>query len=335
VGGESFTIQCELLRHKEPHEIPPPQDPIPENNILLQPMPFDFIGLGQPAHGAGNPVIGQGDWEPWPEPAQDAVGDEGEAAPITGQGMAEAEVEPEDAKSDAEGVLEGVQGEQAGIVAANHDLEPVIINPVENDPLGFGERTRHLLPEQGEDFQLNLVPISQEASVDREAQAGGNLDLNLLPEDQNPYLEGQHHSPINFLVDEFSQDQLVSADNSANHVLEEVRRSQDTVDTSNLGGNMQITLGALSIRPSIKLFGRELDIGPSQPLEENQAAKTIEKMASQGEEAQHGTLLVLGPGQSQQELMVQSQQELMAQPAKQMGQQLVEARDLAAQLKAH
>lgn len=54
IGGDSFSVQCELLRHKQPNDEPLPQDPIPKNNVLQHPMPFDFIGLGQPAFGATN-----------------------------------------------------------------------------------------------------------------------------------------------------------------------------------------------------------------------------------------------------------------------------------------
>ena len=42
VGGESFTVQCEVVRSKIAYEMPPPQDQVPENNILEQEMPFDF-----------------------------------------------------------------------------------------------------------------------------------------------------------------------------------------------------------------------------------------------------------------------------------------------------
>ena len=69
IGGESWTVQCEVLRSKEPIDFPPPQDPEPENNILEHPMPFDFFGLGQPV--ADQIANADGHWDPWPEQAHD------------------------------------------------------------------------------------------------------------------------------------------------------------------------------------------------------------------------------------------------------------------------
>lgn len=48
VGVESWTIQCEVLRHKPPGFSPPQADPVPVNNMIQQALPFDFFGLGQP-----------------------------------------------------------------------------------------------------------------------------------------------------------------------------------------------------------------------------------------------------------------------------------------------
>lgn len=49
--GENWTIQCEVLQHKPQGDGPPQEDPIPENLELELGLPFDFIGLGQPANG--------------------------------------------------------------------------------------------------------------------------------------------------------------------------------------------------------------------------------------------------------------------------------------------
>lgn len=48
LGGECWSVQCEVLRHKPPSFFLPQQDQVPENNVIEHAMPFDFFGLGQP-----------------------------------------------------------------------------------------------------------------------------------------------------------------------------------------------------------------------------------------------------------------------------------------------
>jgi len=57
--------------------MPPPQDPTPENNILEDDMPFDFIGLGQPANG----IVQASWWEPWPD-EEDELNQEADSAEV-------------------------------------------------------------------------------------------------------------------------------------------------------------------------------------------------------------------------------------------------------------
>lgn len=69
IGGESWTIQCEVLRHKQPGILPPQEDPLPDNPQIEHALPFDFFGLGQPVNGPAmqdnqNQGQGQANWEP-------------------------------------------------------------------------------------------------------------------------------------------------------------------------------------------------------------------------------------------------------------------------------
>lgn len=71
IDGESWTIQCEVLQHKPQGEVPPVEDPLPENLNLELGMPFDFFGLGQPVNGVAEQDDldlnqNQQGWEPWP-----------------------------------------------------------------------------------------------------------------------------------------------------------------------------------------------------------------------------------------------------------------------------
>jgi hypothetical protein len=60
VGVNLSQYSVKWFGNKIAYEMPPPQDQIPENNILEHDMPFDFIGLAQPING-----IAQADgWEP-------------------------------------------------------------------------------------------------------------------------------------------------------------------------------------------------------------------------------------------------------------------------------
>lgn len=68
VDGESWTIQCEVLKHKPQDEGPPEENPIPENLDLEISPPYDFFGLGQPINGQNaeqNQGQNQGAWNPW------------------------------------------------------------------------------------------------------------------------------------------------------------------------------------------------------------------------------------------------------------------------------
>jgi len=204
VGGESFTVQCELLRHKDPTEVPLPQDPVPEDNILEHPMSFDFFGLGQPV--LGQNANAEGDWDPWPEQDHDI------------EPVMEALVNPDlaAAAQNAQEVPaiignEDMQGVHAQIAMAdlnqppvNLDLNPVIINPFPDDPRDFGEQTTHLIQEMGEVFQLNpLIDLEEHEQVQL---TDLNLNLSLNQQDD------QHNSPRNFLVEVFSLVQLLGTD---------------------------------------------------------------------------------------------------------------------------
>jgi len=233
VGGESFTIQCELLRHKDPAEVPLPQDPVPEDNILEHLMLFDFFGLGQPV--LGQNANAEGDWDPWPEQdhdvnqhLQDNLDNEGVVDEVPAHDIEpamEALVNPNlaAAAKDAQEVPaiignEDIQGVQAQIAVAdlnqppvNLDLNPVIINPFPNDPRGFGEQATHLIQEMGEVFQLN--PLIDLEEYEQVQLVDLNLNLNQNQQDE------QHNSPRNFLVEEFSSEQLLGTDDINNKMM--------------------------------------------------------------------------------------------------------------------
>jgi hypothetical protein len=159
IGGESFTIQCEVLRQKQPYEEPPPQDPVPDNNIIEQALPFDFFGLGQPAANLANQLQGQGQvgWDAWPEEDQDVNQDLEEAEEILEDVQLDQqniEIMEQHGIGGNAGMAEGLDLNQPPM---DQDLDPVIINPVENDPFGQGEQIQYLLQEQGEVFQNNPV----------------------------------------------------------------------------------------------------------------------------------------------------------------------------------
>jgi hypothetical protein len=107
----------------------------------------------------------------------------------------------------------------------NIDLVPVIINPVEHDPQGFGEQTRYLLQEHGEVFHMNSAPLPEPNNTDlaiaieapQAQQLGLNQQFNLneLPGEQTHNSHTQQISPENFLVEEFSPNQLMSTDDSS------------------------------------------------------------------------------------------------------------------------
>ena len=87
----------------------------------------------------------------------------------------------------------------------DQDLNPVIINPVENDPFVQGYQTQYLLQGQGEVFQLNPQPQLAEQAQDNEP----NLDLALGMQQEYNLPNQPLANPVNYLVEEFPPEELM------------------------------------------------------------------------------------------------------------------------------
>ena len=246
IGGESFTIQCEVLRQKQPYEEPPPQDPVPDNNVIEQALPFDFIGLGQPVHNPGNQLQGQGQagWDAWPEEDQDVNRDLEEAEEILEDiQLAQQNIgifEQHGIGGNAD-MAEGLDLNQPPM---DQDLDPVIINPVENDPFGHGEQIQYLLQEQGEVYQNNPVVQVEVHELGVGIGAMAQEVVEAPPEAVQAPAEipqqNQQGPPLNFLVEEFSPEQLMnSEDLLENQSQEEEENNLGSQQNSSRGNSRQ------------------------------------------------------------------------------------------------
>jgi len=222
---------------------------------------------------------------------------------------------------------EGFQGEHAGaddniVVAQNNaelfeaeenlihgldlnqppndqDLDPVIINPVEDDPFGQGYQTQYLLQGQGEVFQLNPQPQHVEQAQEP------NLELMLGMQQEHNAPNQPPANPINFLVEEFPPEELMAT--------EEQEANVNCIEEGDLEGNLgvnnahrvQIQIegvgpqdqramewpNSIQAQPtsqagSLKIFGSSININ-DQVQDQNDAAQTEDHHNDQDQKDKH------------------------------------------------
>lgn len=211
VGGESQTVQVEVLQHHPQANGPPEEDTIPEEVDPEVGMPVDFFGLGQPVNGLNvdlNQEQDQGAQDPWPLEIQHQDQIMHEAQDLNP--VPNLNVQPQPIVE--EGILNLNQP------PLNLHLDPVIINPVqpvqdgdflEINDLQANEQIQCLLQHENEVFMLNpqaeeeLMQLADDMHQNQQNQLDLNQIINI------PHLQG---SPINFMVEEVPLDQLLGSD---------------------------------------------------------------------------------------------------------------------------
>lgn len=214
IDGDSWTVQCEVLQHKPQGEIPPPEDPIPENIDLEHGLPFDFFGLGQPVNGPNvqkNQIQGQqqGDWEDWPvqdeaHEAQDQIMQNGQ-----NEGQGQGQEHGQEIVFNLNEIPEEEEAAQgAGLdlnqPPLNQDLDPVIINPVQAENQvypGQEEEIQYLLQHDDEVFQLDPQQPQEPLPMKDEIVPQENIIV--------PVLQGP---PLNLLDEEIPYDHLIASE---------------------------------------------------------------------------------------------------------------------------
>lgn len=221
VGGESWTIQCEvLLENQAQAQVPPPEDPIPEDVDMEAGVPFDFFGLGQPVGGPDNQIEedvedqnDQNDWDPWPVDVQ-AQHHHQLGQPVLDLNAAPQFNAPQINQHQHEQLNLNINLNLAPpIQDVNQDLQPVILNPVLSDEdligLQFDMHEVHLLQPQGEVYIQNQHEIE---SVQAEQIIGEVVPQPILldaPQFNFNLNMGPLDSPINSVDEEIPLDQLV------------------------------------------------------------------------------------------------------------------------------
>lgn len=171
------------------------------------------------------------------------------------------------------------------------DLDPVIINLGENDHFGQGEQIQYLLQGQGEVYLLNPnleepVDVNLELAlhilenvVDQEihdAQAGANENIvpplaaehviineqELAPVQQEAIGNAEYNlnegSPNNYLVDEFSSNQLMNSADFLANSSENVESHQQPMEGSQHSSSSRVQQ---ELQAQIQIFGPPLQEG--------------------------------------------------------------------------
>lgn len=208
VDGESWTLQCEVLQHHPAEQVPPQEDPIPEDIDMEMGVPFDFFSLGQPVGGPEvledqNQEAQQGNWNPWP-------------AEIPAQQQQPVQPIQQNQNLNDPPMDNQVMDMDLNQPPLNLDLHPVILNPILPDELEDNliqlndlqnnMAEQHLLQLENEVYMLDPVLPKEENLMQMVDEYQQEMINNL---EVQPALPDPPASPIDYLGDEVPLDQLM------------------------------------------------------------------------------------------------------------------------------